>query len=121
MSREGGSGIYTISAEGGTRRRVATGVGICTEPDWSPDGKWIAFTVQRGGGIFEICIVQAQGMAVYTIVQGEDPSWAPNSRALIFCAGPDHGKRLSLLDVPTKQVKTLARVLESNSQPSWAK
>ncbi len=121
MSREGGPGIYTISADGGPRRRVATGVGICTEPDWSPDGKWIAFTVQRGGGIFEICIVPAQGTSVYTIVQGEDPSWAPNSRALIFCAGPDHGKRLSLLDVPTKQVKTLARVLESNSQPSWAK
>ena len=120
VSREGGpGGIYTIPASGGTRRRVSTGVGVCTEPDWSPDGRWIAYTVQRGA--FEICIVPAQGGAVYTVVQGEDPSWAPNSRALIFCVGPDHGKRLSLLDVPTKQVKTLARVLESNSQPSWAK
>jgi len=119
VSRDGGPGIYTIPASGGTRRRVSTGVGICTEPDWSPDGRWIAFTVQRGA--FEICIVPAQGGGVYTVVQGEDPSWAPNSRAVIFSVGPDHAKRLSLLDVPTKQVKTLARVLESNSQPSWAK
>lgn len=118
-SREG-RGIFTISADGGAPRRVSTGVGTCTEPDWSPDGRWIAFTVLRRE--FEICIVPAQGpSSVYTVVRGEDPSWAPNSRALIFCAGPDHSKRLSLLDVPTKQVKTLARVLESNSQPSWAK
>lgn len=119
-SREGGpAGIYTISADGGTRRRLPTGASTCTEPDWSPDGKWIAFTRQSGG--FEICIIPAQGGPVYGLVPGEDPSWAPNSRALIFSVGPDHGKRLSLLDVPTKQVKTLARVLESNSQPSWAK
>lgn len=122
VSREGGpAGLYTISAEGGARRRLPTGASTCTEPDWSPDGKWIAFTRQSGGG-FEICMIPAQGgPPVYPLVPGEDPSWAPNSRALIFSVGPDHGKRLSLLDVPTKQVKTLARVLESNSQPSWAK
>jgi TolB protein len=120
VSREGGpAGLYLISADGGARRRVATGGSTCTEPDWSPDGKWIAFTRQTRG--FEICIVQPQGTTVYALVTGEDPSWAPNSRALIFCLGPDHAKRLSLLDVPTQQVKTLARVLESNSQPSWAK
>jgi hypothetical protein len=55
------------------------------------------------------------------LVEGEDPSWAPNSRALLFCRGRDHAKQLSLLDVPTKQVKSLPRILESNSQPSWAK
>jgi TolB protein len=120
VSQSGGpAGIYRIPASGGSPRRLPTGSGICTEPDWSPDGKWIAFTRQSRG--FEICILPVDGTTVYALVQGEDPSWAPNSRAIIYCSGPDHAKRLSLLDVPTKQVKTLARVLESNSQPSWAK
>jgi Tol biopolymer transport system component len=100
---------------------ITNGAPNPTEPDWSPDGRWIAFTSLTGG--FQICIVRAQGGDAIVIAPGEDPSWAPNSRALIFCHGPDHSKKLSLLDVPTKQVKDIARVLESNSQsqPSWAR
>jgi TolB protein len=123
VSRERGpASMYTVSASGGAPRRVITnGAPNPTEPDWSPDGRWIAFTSLTGG--FQICIVRAQGGDAIVIAPGEDPSWAPNSRALIFCHGPDHSKKLSLLDVPTKQVKDIARVLESNSQsqPSWAK
>jgi TolB protein len=89
------------------------------EPDWSPDGRWIAFTSQ--GGAFQICIVPSTGGVAIPLVEGEDPSWAPNSRALLFCRGLDHAKQLSLLDVPSKQVKHIARILGSNSQPSWAK
>ena len=121
VSRERGpAGLYTISASGGTKRRLeTTGVGNATEPDWSPDGRWVAFTTQRTGG-FDICYVRAQGGIVTPVTAGEDPSWAPNSRAVIFCKGHDHQKVLSLLDVPTKEFKDIARLLESNSQPSWA-
>ena len=70
---------------------------------------------------FNICLVKAEGGDATVLTAGEDPTWAPNSRAVVFCKGPDHAKKLSLLDVPTKQVKDIARLLESNSQPSWAR
>lgn len=117
----GVAGLYTVSAEGGAPKRLPTpGAPTPTEPDWSPDGKWIAFTSLTRD--FSICVVPAQGGKVFAgLASGEDPAWAPNSRALMYAHGPDGSKRLSLLDVPTKQRKDLPRILESNSQPSWAR
>jgi TolB protein len=112
--------LYKISPEGGDPIRVRTdGVLSPSEPDWSPDGKWIAFTAQMGG--FQICVVPATGGSAITLVEGEDPSWAPNSRTVVFAHRTGHGRALSVLDVFTKQVKDVQQVSGSNSQPGWAR
>jgi TolB protein len=112
--------LCKVPASGGPAQRISTaGVSNPTEPDWSPDGKWIVFTAMMGG--FEICVVPATGGQATVLVSGEDPSWAPNSRTVIFARRASQGRVLSVLDVPTKQVKDVARVSGSNSQPSWAK
>jgi TolB protein len=113
--------LAKVPAGGGEVETLRTvGVSNPTEPDWSPDGKWIAFTSQMGE--FDVCVVPAGGGTATILVRGEDPSWAPNSRTLI-CARRTASYRyvLSLLDAPTKQVKDVARVSGSDSQPAWAR
>jgi TolB protein len=122
--RRGTAALYTISAAGGEPERLPTaGVSRPTEPDWSPDGQNIVFTSQAGS-YFSICIVPTQGPRrgqATVLVAGQDPVWAPNSRAVIFARSVNNGFVLSLLDVPSKKTKDIARISGSASQPSWVR
>ncbi|HEY1718731.1 MAG TPA: hypothetical protein VGH42_10635, partial [Verrucomicrobiae bacterium] len=113
--------LAKVPAGGGAVQRMPTaGVANPTEPDWSPDGKWIAFTSQMGE--FDICVMPADGSAPPTVlVRGQDPSWAPNSRTLVFNHPVAYRQTLSVLDVFTKQVKDIGRVSGSDSEAAWAK
>jgi TolB protein len=113
--------LAKIPAEGGEIQRIPTvGVANPTEPDWSPDGKWIAFTSQMGE--FDICVVPADGGNAIILLRGQDPSWSPNSRTLIFTRRtPTYRDVLSLLDVYTKQVKDIRQISGNDSEPAWAK
>lgn len=115
--------LRKISPSGGESQVIATsGLPSPTEPDWAPDGKLIAFTCQFRSG-FEICVVSPNGGDATQLVEGEDPSWSPNSRTLAFARRQGGHYVLSLLDVPTKQVKDVSRLsgIGSQSQPSWAR
>jgi TolB protein len=112
--------LAKVPAGGGAMQRIPTpGAPNPTEPDWSPDGKWIAFTSQTGE--FDICVVPAGGGTPTVLVAGEDSSWSPNSRTLIFARRTGGRYVLSVLDVFTKQVKDIARISGSDSQPAWAR
>jgi TolB protein len=113
--------LAKVSASGGTVQYLnTTGAPNPTEPDWSPDGKWIAFTSQMGD--FNICVMPADGSAPPAVlVGGQNPSWAANSRTLVFNRAMGYRQVLSVLDVFTKQYKDCGRATGSNSQPAWAK
>jgi TolB protein len=114
--------LAKVAAGGGTVQPLNTaGAPNPTEPDWSPDGKWIAFTSQTSE--FDICVMPADGSgSPVVLVPGQNPSWAPNSRTLVFNHRlGNYRQTLSVLDVFTKQYKDCARAAGSNSQPAWAR
>ncbi len=124
VSRQSGKAqLYTVSAEGGAMQRVPiAGVSNPSEPDWSPDGKYIIFTANMGA--FQICVAPMDGPlrgTATTLVAGEDPVWAPNSRAVMFVKNVNNRHVLTLLDVPSKQTKEIGKIPGDVSQPSWAR
>lgn len=97
----GGPQLF-ISSSGGISDmdHLATGNSYCTKPDWSPDGKLIAFTTRIGGqfqiGLYDVAKRTAQ---VITSAGGEDPVWTRDSRHLVY----GNNNRIYLLDVVSHQ------------------
>jgi TolB protein len=64
---------------------LVTGNSYCTKPDWSPDGKSIAFTTRLGGqfqiGVYDVAMRTAQ---LITTSGGQDPDWTSDSRHLVY-------------------------------------
>jgi len=76
--------IYTMPISGGTPRRIADGLPFETQPRFSPDGRRIAFTSDRGGGD-NIWIMDADGSDKRQMSKEDfrllnQPSWSPDGR-----------------------------------------
>ncbi|MEA3000701.1 MAG: hypothetical protein QOK17_2534 [Sphingomonadales bacterium] len=83
--------IYTMPIAGGTPRRIAEGLAYEHQPRFSPDGRRIAFTSDRGGGD-NIWIMNADGSDKRQLTKEDfrllnQPSWSPDRR---FIAAKKH-------------------------------
>ena len=79
--------IYTMPIAGGTPTRVAQGLAYEHQPRFSPDGKRIAFTSDRGGGD-NIWLMNADGGDKRQLTKEDfrllnQPSWSPDGRFII--------------------------------------
>ena len=113
--------LVKVAAQGGPMIRVPTPGAINpSDPAWSPDGKFLAFTSQAGK-FFNLYVMPVAGGEPKLITAGEDPSWAANSRNIIFTRRGVNKRQLGIVDVPTKQVKIVPAIAGSASQPDWQK
>jgi imidazolonepropionase-like amidohydrolase/Tol biopolymer transport system component len=79
--------IYTIPIAGGSPARIAEGLAWEVQPRFSPDGKRIAFTSDRGGGD-NIWIMNRDGSDKRQVTKEEfrllnQPSWSPDGRYVV--------------------------------------
>ncbi|MEP2990266.1 MAG: amidohydrolase family protein [Parasphingorhabdus sp.] len=79
--------VYTMPISGGTPTRIAEGLAWEVQPRFSPDGKRIAFTSDRGGGD-NIWIMNRDGSDKKQVTKEKfrllnQPSWSPDGRYVI--------------------------------------
>jgi Tol biopolymer transport system component len=121
------TGIYVIRADGTGSRLLHRAVhdDAPLTPEWSPDGKRIAFVpgVPRRG----LWVMSASGTALHRITAGRGdplfPSWSPRGTSVVF-ADAD-GKRTGRHDLFTvwadgSALKRLTGSTTDESHPAWA-
>jgi TolB protein len=122
--RGGTQQIYVMSADGSNQNRISFGNGRYSTPVWSPDGQYIAFTKQ-GGGKFAIGVMKPDGSGERILTEGyhnEGPTWAPNSRVLMFfrdTQGESGGPQLWSVDI-TGYNEQRVPVEGFGSDPAWS-
>ena len=94
---------------------MSTGHGNCTEPNWSPDGKQLAFNVRSGE--FQIAVLDLAGGSTRILSTGQNPVWGPDSRHLIFT----EGGALYMLDTVNSRKNKILDGLGKITEPSWSR
>ena len=87
VSDRGGSPqIYKMAAGGGSVERVTFGGSYNISPSLSPDGRWLTY-ISRVGGQFKVQVMNmnsGQSTAITDTTADERPSFAPNSKLIVY-------------------------------------
>jgi dipeptidyl aminopeptidase/acylaminoacyl peptidase len=88
----GVQGIFVVDLDGSHERQIQPPRGGLF-PDWSPDGRRIAFSTLRANGTETIVTTDPDGTHVHDtgVVGGECAEWSPDSSRLAYCHHPGNG------------------------------
>jgi tricorn protease len=79
--------IWTVERAGGSARRLTSFQGQTTNPHFSPDGKWIAFSGEYAGNV-DVYVMPADGGEPKRLTwhPGADTvqGWTPDGRSIVF-------------------------------------
>ena len=79
--------LWTMNADGSDATRLTDGASAL-QPDWSPNGRWIAYT--SGNNIRLVTPDGSRDIPLPGVTAFADaPSWSPDGRVIAFAAGHD--------------------------------
>ena len=122
VSDRGGSPqIYRMPATGGNPERVTFAGSYNISPSLSPDGRWLAY-VSRISGAFKLHVMDLSTGATTSITDttaDENPSFAPNSRLIIYATQQQGREALMTTTLDGKIKARLSGQGGDIREPDW--
>lgn len=122
VSDRGGSPqVYRMAASGGRVERVTFNGNYNISPSPSPDGRWLTY-VSRVGGQFRLHVMELATGTVTALTEGsgdESPSFAPNSRMVIYATSERGQEALMTTSLDGRIKSRLAGAQGDIREPAW--
>jgi hypothetical protein len=130
--------LYLINTRTGDTRRLTDDTYDEKEPTWSPDGRRITFSSDRGAPVVLHPIRQERGYGAYGIYElevttgeikkvldthGDDtsPAWSPDGRKLAFITDRSGAPNIALYNTADSTIIQLTDVLGGVRSISWSR
>ncbi|MEJ2744254.1 MAG: Tol-Pal system beta propeller repeat protein TolB [bacterium] len=120
--KTGSPQIYVMDSWGkGDPKRLTMKGRYNTKPDWAPEGDKIAYCSRVGG--FELRMIDLKTREEISLPRSgsdEDPSWAPDSRHLVYSSERGRKRDLYIMDVYEQAPTRITRGKGNFSAPAWS-
>jgi TolB protein len=114
--------IFVARADGASPVRVTRAEGPDSDPAWSPNGRWIAYSAGAGAHV-RIWIMRANGRGKHAITQGPldvEPTWSPDGRSIAFTRRVRRGASIAVVAVAAlRPYSVTPSRLGAASSPDW--
>jgi TolB protein len=125
--RAGPKNVYISDADGTNAEPLVPAVigdqSYRSNPDWSPDGRLIAFQSQIDGN-FQLMTIGVRDRAIKRLTStgiNEDPSWAPDSRHLVFTSTRGGSRQLWVMDAESGRFRQLTHASGRARMGAWSR
>lgn len=118
---------YVLPREGGEARLVLDAGYPAWKVRWSPDGAWLAVTVEAGGIDYNTFIVSPHdGKAVRVLAESGAPidagqvCWSPDGSQLVFTSDVHGYNHIGIYELSTNQITWLTQGEAEDQFPTWS-
>ena len=119
--RGGAPQIYKVASSGGHAERITFSGNYNISPSVSPDGRWLAY-ISRVGGAFKLHVMDltsGTASAITDTSADESPSFAPNSRLIVYATQQQGREALMTTTLDGKIKARLAGQSGDIREPDW--
>src|SRR5439155_22147246 len=116
--------LFIANADGTGERKLLSASRFDYNASFSPDGKWIVFTSERGGSC-DIYRVRVDGSGLERLT--DDPAYddqaslSPDGKQLVFVSSRGSGSNdIWVLDLTTRKSRNLTDAPGGDYRPSWS-